>query len=68
MGLGRRDQARPDCAHAVEWKPDGRADRGMLAFIDKRYAEARKEWQAAIDEEPENAVALRVWMDKLPAR
>jgi tetratricopeptide (TPR) repeat protein len=65
MGLDDRAGARADCARAVELGAEN-VDRGMLAFIDGRYGEARRYWQKAIEEDPSHAAALRPWIAKLP--
>lgn len=66
VGLGELALARADCAKAVELKPDGFTDRGMLAFIEKRYADARRDWQKALDEHPSRKRDLKPWLAKLP--
>lgn len=67
VGLGEVALARADCAHAVALNPESLPDRGMLAFLDRRYADARRSWQAA-SADPELARNLAPWMARLPAR
>jgi membrane associated rhomboid family serine protease len=58
------EQARADCARAVELKNTA-IDRGMLAFLEQRYADARREWEDA-SRDPTQARALATWMARLP--
>jgi len=64
-GLGEVDLAKNDCARAVELHPQGLVDRGMLAFLTRDYAGARKLWQEA-STDPETARELAQWITKLP--
>lgn len=66
VGLGELALASADCAKAVELKPDDAEARGVLAFIEKRYADARREWEEAIAEAPRRARELKPWLAKLP--
>lgn len=66
VGLGELARARNDCVRAVELHPDGQIDRGMLSFIDKQYAAARRDWEAASASDPSAAADLRPWLAKLP--
>lgn len=68
VGLGEKEKARADCARAVALRPEERTDRGMLAFIDGRFADARRDWQAVVTEEPDRAADIRPWLAKLPPR
>lgn len=68
VGLGEIDMARIDCANAVRLEPESDVDKGMLAFIQKKYGDARRHWQRASDADPIRATELRPWMAKLPAR
>jgi rhomboid protease GluP len=65
-GLGLVDEARADCARAIELT-NSAIDRGMLAFLDRRYADARREWEEA-SRDPVQARELEPWVAKLPAR
>ncbi len=67
VGLGELAAARSDCVRALEIGP-GLIDRGMLAFIDKRHADARRDWEEASKANPAQARQLRPWLAKLPAR
>jgi tetratricopeptide (TPR) repeat protein len=66
-GLGQVEAARADCTRAVQLMPDSAIDRGMLAFLDRRYSEARRLWQEA-SRNPASARDLEPWMKKIPAR
>ncbi len=66
-GLGEPKSARVDCARAVELLPDDLVDRGMLAFLDQRYDDARRAWQGA-GEDPSIARELAPWVARLPPR
>lgn len=66
VGLGELAAARADCARSVALNGESAMDRGMLAFLDKRYGEARREWQAASRSSPADARSLRPWLAKLP--
>ena len=66
-GLGELEAARSDCVRALELRPT-LVDRGMLAFIDERYADARRDWETASEADPAQARQLRPWLAKLPAR
>jgi membrane associated rhomboid family serine protease/Flp pilus assembly protein TadD len=65
VGLGLERDARADCARAVELTPDSSTDRGMVAFIDRRFATARREWQEA-SQDPVRAGELKPWLAKVP--
>lgn len=65
-GLGERAAARAACARALEIKPDNLFDRGMLAFLDGRNGDARRDWKKAGDIDPVNARELKAWLAKLP--
>jgi rhomboid protease GluP len=65
-GLGVWDEARADCARAIELT-NSAIDRGMLAFLDQRYADARREWEEA-SRDPVQARELEPWMARLPPR
>ena len=60
--------ARADCIRALELEPDDATNLGMIAFIDKRPAEARRQWQSAGKGDPVRARELRAWLAKLPDR
>lgn len=66
-GLGDEKAARVDCARAVELLPDDLVDRGMLAFLDQRYDDARRAWQGA-GEDPSIGRELAPWVARLPPR
>lgn len=68
VGLGELAAARADCARSIELRQTSKIDSGMLAFIDKRYADARRDWQKASDEDPAAARELRPWLARIPAR
>jgi membrane associated rhomboid family serine protease/Flp pilus assembly protein TadD len=68
VGLGELAAARDDCVRALELRPDVASDLGMLAFVDKRYGDARREWEDASRGSPAQARALRPWLAKLPPR
>jgi Flp pilus assembly protein TadD len=65
-GLGLSDEARVDCARAIELT-NSAIDRGMLAFLDRRYDDARREWEEA-GRDPVQARELEPWMARLPPR
>jgi tetratricopeptide (TPR) repeat protein len=65
-GVGELEKARADCARSIELAPDNPIDLGMLAFLDKRYPDARRHWDLAIARDPANAPVLRRWLDRLP--
>jgi membrane associated rhomboid family serine protease/tetratricopeptide (TPR) repeat protein len=65
-GLGEIERARADCRRAIELEPGSAIDRGMLAFLEKRYTEARREWQLASEGDPVRATELRPWLAKIP--
>jgi rhomboid protease GluP len=67
-GLGDLVAARADCARAIELGQTSGYDKGMLAFIDKRYDEARRIWQTMSDGDPISARELRPWLARLPKR
>ncbi|HSO40422.1 MAG TPA: hypothetical protein VLT33_48180, partial [Labilithrix sp.] len=67
-GRGERDAARGACRKALEIRPENGFDRGMLAFLEGRPAEARREWQKVSQGDPVSARELRGWLAKLPAR
>jgi tetratricopeptide (TPR) repeat protein len=63
-GLGMTEPAHADCARAVELKNTA-IDRGMLAFLEQRYDDARREWEDA-SRDPTEARALERWVTRLP--
>jgi membrane associated rhomboid family serine protease len=65
-GLGLLEQAHADCARAVELSNNA-IDRGMLAFLDQRYDDARREWEDA-SRDPTQARALETWVSRLPSK
>lgn len=67
-GLGDREAARRDCARAVELAPGDVVDRGMLAFLDGRRAEALSLWREASRRQPADARVLRPWIAKAEGR
>jgi len=67
VGLGELDAARSDCVRALELEPT-LVDRGMLAFIDKRYRDARRDWEKSSAADAVQARELRPWLARLPAR
>jgi hypothetical protein len=58
-------EARDDCSHAIALT-NSPIDRGMLAFLDRRYADARREWGEA-GRDPVQARELEPWVARLPA-
>jgi membrane associated rhomboid family serine protease/tetratricopeptide (TPR) repeat protein len=66
-GLGELTAAREDCARALELQPT-LVDRGMLAFIDKRRDDARRDWKRASEDDPVVERELRAWLAKLGSR
>jgi hypothetical protein len=60
------DEARADCARAIELT-NAAIDRGMLAFLDQRFADARREWEEA-SRDPVQARELEPWVARLPTR
>ncbi len=64
-GLGERAAAKAACTTALEIKPDNLFDRGMLAFLEGRAAEARRDWQKVSVGDPVNARQLKAWLAKL---
>jgi rhomboid protease GluP len=64
-GLGLADEARADCTRAIELTNTA-IDRGMLAFLDRRYDDARREWEEA-SRDPVQARELEPWVARLPA-
>ena len=63
VGLGRREEAREDCARAVALaQRDG--DRGMLAFIEGRNREAVRLWEEAARKRPATGRDLAAWIAK----
>jgi membrane associated rhomboid family serine protease/tetratricopeptide (TPR) repeat protein len=62
-GLEELQLARSDCARAVELTNTA-IDRGMLAFLEERYADARREWEDA-SRDPVEARALEPWLARL---
>lgn len=66
VGLGDLTAAREACKQSVAVAHPSAFDVGMLAFIDKRYADARRSWQHASDASPSNARDLQQWMARLP--
>ena len=67
-GLGELTAARADCVRAIELGQTSKLDSGMLAFIEKRHAAARRDWQKASEADPVTARELRPWLARLPAR
>jgi membrane associated rhomboid family serine protease/Tfp pilus assembly protein PilF len=67
-GLGERAAAKAACSKALAIKPDNLFDRGMVAFLEGRSADARRDWQKLSDGDPVNARELKAWLAKLPAR
>ena len=65
VGLGELEAAHEDCRKAVALRPDSGEDRGMLAFLEKRYPEARKSWELA-SKDPVSARGLAQWVARLP--
>jgi Flp pilus assembly protein TadD len=65
-GVGELERARADCARSIELSPDNPIDLGMLAFLDKRWSDARRHWDVAAARDAENAAALRPWREKIP--
>ncbi len=65
VGLAAVAEARPDCERAVEIDPGSMPDRGMLAFIDRRYDDARRAWDTA-SADPVLARELAPWKARLP--
>jgi membrane associated rhomboid family serine protease/tetratricopeptide (TPR) repeat protein len=64
-GLGEQKEARVACARAVELLPDNLIDRGMLAFLDNHYDDARRAWLEASGD-PSVARELAPWIKRLP--
>ena len=67
VGLGEIDAAHEDCRKALALRPDSIEDRGMLAFLEKRYPEARRSWELA-SKDPVSARAMAQWLARLPKR
>jgi len=67
-GLEEREAARGACRKALEIHGENGFDRGMLAFLENRPADARREWQKVSADSPVSARQLRAWIAKLPAR
>lgn len=67
VGLGELAAAHEDCRKAVALRPDSIEDRGMLAYLEKRYPEARRSWESA-SKDPVSARALAQWIARLPER
>jgi tetratricopeptide (TPR) repeat protein len=66
-GLGELTSAREDCARALSLQPS-LVDRGMLAFIDKRHDDARRDWKLASQDDPLVERQLRPWLARLGGR
>jgi hypothetical protein len=49
----------------VTLRPDSLDDRGMLAYLEKRYPEARRNWETSA-KDPVNARSLAQWLARLP--
>ena len=63
--LGEAQAARDDCAFALSRNPNDNLYRGLLAFLDGRWTEARRSWTLA-SRNPANARLLAPWIAKLP--
>ena len=64
-GLERREEARRDCAQAVELAPPGAPeDRGMAAYLDGDLAGAARLWTEATRARPGEARALAPWLER----
>src|SRR5262249_21749443 len=65
-GLGEPAAARESCAQAIALcgEDDCSIDRGMLAFLDGNYAEARRQWELAIAADPKMAQELASYLSR----
>jgi len=63
-GLGEREAAKVACRKALAIEPGNLFDRGMLAFLEGRSADARRDWQKVSADER----VLKPWLAKLPAK
>jgi membrane associated rhomboid family serine protease/Flp pilus assembly protein TadD len=66
-GLGDSEDAHVDCTKAAELLPDSLIFRGMLAYLDRRYDDARQAWGGA-GADPSVAREVAPWLAKLPGR
>jgi tetratricopeptide (TPR) repeat protein len=64
VSLGDRAGGKVDCERAVKLWPGAEVDRGMLAFLDGRYAEAAAAWRNGSAKEPEDAAFLGAWITR----
>ena len=67
LGLGERAAARRDCEESVKLSPDDPLDRGMVAFLHGRNAEALQLWKGARQSRA-NAAALAPWIAQASGR
>jgi hypothetical protein len=64
-GLGEVAAARADCVRANELAPNA-YNQGMLAFLDRRYPDARRIWEGAGRGNAVSARELKPWLARLP--
>jgi rhomboid protease GluP len=68
VGLGERAAARRDCQESVSLWPENPVDRGMLAYLDGRRAEAARLWESAGRARPDEAKMLEPWIARARGR
>lgn len=64
-GLGELAAARSACKRALLPDDSGMLIRGMLAFVEKRPADARREWQNVGRDDPVQARQVKPWLSRL---
>jgi TPR repeat protein len=61
-GLGDVRAALAACREALKGNRDEPLDRGMVAFLEKRPKDARREWQRALERAPADGPAVAHWL------
>lgn len=61
-GLGEKQQALAQCKKAVALKPGESLNLGMIAFLSGNEADARREWDRALEESPAERPNVERWL------
>lgn len=67
-GLKDVESARRDCARSNQLDPKEPFTAGMLAVLEGRPADARREWETALAQAPWERSAVAPWLAQLPRR
>lgn len=67
VAAGNRSTARADCEKAAKLLPGNNLGRGMVKFIDGRYADAVTAWQVAAMKNPADTSLVAAWIARAEA-